>query len=184
MKHQKKGLTESEMGKTLAQIYEALAYLHDHDIVHGRLYPGNILCDNHTPGMIQLSEIALAAYIDLGDPEQIEFASQKLIGGLRIPGPRCNVWSAGVIGLLPEVLPPPSCRDRNHQSEWVRKLSRLAASENDHRRRKFRSGCDDENAEATAFLEKVLQIGIEDRPAPRNVCSTHGFRARRKMLIR
>lgn len=47
----------------------------------------------------------------------------------------------------------------------MRKFSRLAASENDRRRRKFRSGCDDENAEATTFLEKVLQMGIEDRPS-------------------
>ena len=85
------------------QIFEGIAYLHDHDIIHRDLKPENILLrDKEEPANVVISDFGLSKFIPedghllmtaCGSPQYV--APEVLLGSGY--GPAVDIWSAGVI---------------------------------------------------------------------------------------
>jgi len=85
------------------QIFEGIAYLHEHDIIHRDLKPENILLrDKEEPSHVVISDFGLSKFIPddghllmtaCGSPQYV--APEVLLGNGY--GPTVDVWSGGVI---------------------------------------------------------------------------------------
>jgi serine/threonine protein kinase/acetyl esterase/lipase len=85
------------------QIFEGIAYLHEHDIIHRDLKPENILLrDKEEPSHIVISDFGLSKFIPddghllmtaCGSPQYV--APEVLLGNGY--GPTVDIWSGGVI---------------------------------------------------------------------------------------
>lgn len=85
------------------QIFEGIAYLHEHDIIHRDLKPENILLrDKAEPSHVVISDFGLSKFIPedghllmtaCGSPQYV--APEVLLG--KGYGPTVDVWSGGVI---------------------------------------------------------------------------------------
>jgi serine/threonine protein kinase/acetyl esterase/lipase len=85
------------------QIFEGIAYLHEHDIIHRDLKPENILLrDKEDPSHVVISDFGLSKFIPddghllmtaCGSPQYV--APEVLLGNGY--GPTVDVWSGGVI---------------------------------------------------------------------------------------
>jgi TonB family protein len=108
-------LTPAETGEMLAQVIDALGYLHKNRIVHGRMKPANIMV---TDDRLQISSDRLQAANERGHalPAPSVFDSPEFESGTISPA--ADVWSLGITMLqaLTQHLP---LWDRMHRTEPI-----------------------------------------------------------------
>lgn len=155
--HQETPLNTGQAAFVLGQIFGALEYLHERQWTHGNLDPRSIHVIVRERLFIQLTDIALSNFVDLGKPEDYHelYASQQF--GQKDKSP-ADIWSAGVVALQLLYSNGLPRRDISQQALWVAKLERLAEVRDQECRN-----------EATAFVRSVLKHEIAQRPTATEV---------------
>jgi serine/threonine protein kinase len=95
-----------EVRSTLEQLLQALAYLHGQKITHRDIKPANVLISN---GRAKLADFGTAVASQKGlsnTAGTMQFMSPEIFNG-DIYGPRCDVWSIGVLVVELFKLKPP-----------------------------------------------------------------------------
>lgn len=160
-RHIREPLLEADAAEVLAQVFEALKFLHANDIVHGGLYPSSIRISHSSPWSIKLSDIGLLPFVDLEGSKEREMYASNRKQGLRYSRPVMDTWSAGVVGLnllSPNGLPPRPVKGKGPQSRWVEGLAKAA---NDfHSAEMLRP---EGKKEAAFFLTRVLKFEFSER---------------------
>lgn len=94
------GLPIDQVRKIFGQIVDAVAYLHERNIVHRDLKDENVILDRD--GNAQLIDFGSAAYVREGSKFEtfsgtLDFAAPEVLKGVPHSGKEIDVWALGVI---------------------------------------------------------------------------------------
>lgn len=94
-------LPEQEVAEIGAQLAAALAYVHDHDVVHRDVTPANVLCD--PDGRFRLADFGIARLVDTSritapalTVGTVAYISPEQLEG-REPAPAADIYSLGLV---------------------------------------------------------------------------------------
>eukprot|EP01119_Soliformovum_irregulare_P005500 TRINITY_DN17257_c0_g1_i1.p1 TRINITY_DN17257_c0_g1~~TRINITY_DN17257_c0_g1_i1.p1 ORF type:complete len:311 (+),score=54.57 TRINITY_DN17257_c0_g1_i1:47-934(+) len=88
---------------------EVVAYLHAHGIVHRDLKPENLLCKGDNPANVVVADFGFAKIFDVEDKDgqlvtqcgSLHYTAPEVLTSRSLRyGPKCDVWSMGVIGFV------------------------------------------------------------------------------------
>ncbi|GAA5895702.1 hypothetical protein JCM5296_007396 [Sporobolomyces johnsonii] len=97
------GLALPTIRHILAQVADALAFLHEHSIVHRDIKDENVVLD--AEGNVRLIDFGSAAYVREGRKFDtfsgtLDFAAPEVLKGARYGGKEQDVWALGVLGYV------------------------------------------------------------------------------------
>ncbi|GAA5954123.1 hypothetical protein JCM21900_002895 [Sporobolomyces salmonicolor] len=97
------GLALPTIRHILGQVADALAFLHEHSIVHRDIKDENVVLD--AEGNVRLIDFGSAAYVREGRKFDtfsgtLDFAAPEVLKGARYGGKEQDVWALGVLGYV------------------------------------------------------------------------------------
>ncbi|GAA5821066.1 hypothetical protein JCM10212_003099 [Sporobolomyces blumeae] len=97
------GLPPAPIARILSQVADALAFLHEHSIVHRDIKDENVVLDPN--GNVRLIDFGSAAYVKEGRvfdtfSGTLDFAAPEVLKGARYSGREQDVWALGVLGYV------------------------------------------------------------------------------------
>ncbi|GAA5923681.1 uncharacterized protein JCM15063_003726 [Sporobolomyces koalae] len=97
------GLPPRPIARILSQVADALAFLHEHSIVHRDIKDENVVLDGE--GNVRLIDFGSAAYVKDGRffdtfSGTLDFAAPEVLKGARYSGREQDVWALGVLGYV------------------------------------------------------------------------------------
>ncbi|GAA6021522.1 hypothetical protein JCM11491_006469 [Sporobolomyces phaffii] len=97
------GLPPRPIARILSQVADALAFLHEHSIVHRDIKDENVVLDSD--GNVRLIDFGSAAYVKDGRffdtfSGTLDFAAPEVLKGARYSGREQDVWALGVLGYV------------------------------------------------------------------------------------
>ncbi|GAA5983338.1 hypothetical protein JCM5350_003077 [Sporobolomyces pararoseus] len=97
------GLPPRPIARILSQVADALAFLHEHSIVHRDIKDENVVLD--ADGNVRLIDFGSAAYVKDGRffdtfSGTLDFAAPEVLKGARYSGREQDVWALGVLGYV------------------------------------------------------------------------------------
>ncbi|TNY17533.1 kinase-like domain-containing protein, partial [Rhodotorula diobovata] len=165
------GLSPEPLQRILAQIADAVCFLHEHSIVHRDIKDENVVLDPE--GNVRLIDFGSAAYVREGRKFDtfsgtLDFAAPEVLKGARYSGKEQDIWALGVLGYVlicgecPFWSPDEAMRGLSPGS---RALAALEA--------KATAG-EGIMAHAVDLVRRCLEINAADRPCADAVCD-HAF---------
>ncbi|GAA5969303.1 hypothetical protein JCM8115_006756 [Rhodotorula mucilaginosa] len=97
------GLAPNDIHNILAQVADALWFLHEHSIVHRDIKDENVAMD--PTGLVRLIDFGSAAYVKESRKFDtfsgtLDFAAPEVLKGARYGGKEQDVWALGVLGYV------------------------------------------------------------------------------------
>ena len=94
-------LTERDVIQFMRQICDAVAYMHEKNIIHLDLKPENILCVKNESNKIKIIDFGLARFYRPGESTRVLFGTPEFIAPEVVNyeeiGFKTDMWSIGVI---------------------------------------------------------------------------------------
>ncbi|GAA5945397.1 hypothetical protein JCM3775_003882 [Rhodotorula graminis] len=171
------GLGPAPLQRILAQIADAVCFLHEHSIVHRDIKDENVVLDPE--GNVRLIDFGSAAYVKEGRKFDtfsgtLDFAAPEVLKGARYSGKEQDIWALGVLGYVlicgecPFWSPDEAMQGLGPDT---RALAALRAKE------RLDDGADEaapRMSDAVDLVRRCLEIDAAERPSADAVCD-HAF---------
>ncbi|XP_053322649.1 obscurin-like [Spea bombifrons] len=156
----KNTVTEKEVKVYIRQILEAVAYLHDKNILHLDIKPSNILMVHPDEDNLKLCDFGFAQKINTSELQYSKYGSPEFISPeiacLSPVSKASDIWPVGVITYLSLVCASPFAGQNDRESLLNVQRGRISWS---------CQGFTQLSEEAKDFMKRTIQMSPETRPA-------------------